>query len=212
MVVFVLFVFLVNVTYAKNYNPLKEKTIIIDPGHGGPDPGTIYKDILEKNVNLSISKELKKELSKYGVNVIMTRDGDYDLSSPGAIYRKKSDFDNRLTLINIEKADLYLSIHLNYLNDSSYYGPQVFYLNDDKDLAIITQKELNKISDSNRNVKLIPNDTYMYKRINISGLLIECGFLSNSYDRNRLVDNKYQSKIVEAIIRGLQLYFTQYSH
>ena len=95
--------------------PLSGKIIIIDPGHGGKDPGTISDSTYEKDINLEISKALEIELSKTGATVIMTRDGDYDLSEPNARWRKKSDFDNRIKLINNSKANLYLSIHLNYL-------------------------------------------------------------------------------------------------
>jgi N-acetylmuramoyl-L-alanine amidase len=193
---------------ARSNNILNNKVIVIDPGHGGVDPGTVYNDLYEKNINLEISLILKSLLEKENVKVIMTRNGDYDLSYPNAMYRKKSDFDNRIFLINNSNADLYLSIHLNYLNDSRYYGPQVFYLLDEK-LANIMQKNLNKIANSNRNIKTIPFDTYMYKKLSINGLLIECGFLSNNNDRMRLSDKEYQLKFAKSVVDTLKVYFTQ---
>ena len=193
---------------ANNVIPLTGKLIIIDPGHGGADPGTVHGQIYEKNINLRISKLLKKELESYGASVILTREGDYDLSSPNAIYRKKSDFDNRIKLINESKADLYLSIHLNYLSDSSYYWPQVFYKKEDQDLAQSIQKILNKEAASDRDIKLIPEDTYMYKRLIVSGLLIECGFLSNATERLKLNTPNYQQQIAKNISKGLVAYFT----
>ena len=69
--------------------PLSGKIIIIDPGHGGKDPGTISESIYEKDINLKISKALEIELSQSGATVIMTRDDDYDLSKPNARWRKK---------------------------------------------------------------------------------------------------------------------------
>ena len=69
--------------------PLIGKILVIDVGHGGKDPGTVYKDIYEKDINLKISLELEKELSKLGATVLLTREGDYDLSSANAIWRKK---------------------------------------------------------------------------------------------------------------------------
>ena len=119
---------------------------VLDAGHGGKDPGTISGSIYEKDINLQIVFYLKEELERLGARVILTRDGDYDLATPNAHRRKKSDFDHRISLINNSKADYYLSIHLNYLDDSSYYGPQVFYstVNDkNKDIALKLQKELN---------------------------------------------------------------------
>ena len=109
--------------------PLIGKVIVLDSGHGGLDPGTMYKNIYEKDINLAIVLELEKELSRLGASVILTRSGDYDLSKPNAYMRKKSDFDNRIKIINESKANYYFSIHLNYLEDSSYFGPQVFYNN-----------------------------------------------------------------------------------
>ena len=192
---------------AKDGRPLYGKIIYIDPGHGGYDPGTVYGNIYEKDINLNISLKLKKEIEKHGGYVYLTRNGDYDLSSPSALFRKKSDFDNRVRLINNEHPDLYLSIHMNYLNDSRYFGPQVFYNLNDENLAIKVQKSLNKITKSDRKIKLIPKDTYMYKKLKVSGLLVECGFLSNKKERENLLSTIYQQKISRAIVEGIITHF-----
>ena len=204
----IVIIFYTSLVNARGNNILKNKIIVIDPGHGGIDPGTVYNELYEKDINLDISQILKSLLEKEDVTVIMTRNKDYDLSHPNAIYRKKSDFDNRIFVINNSNADLYLSIHLNYLNDSRYYGPQVFYYSDEK-LANIMQKSLNNVANSNRNIKKIPNDIYMYKRLSVNGLLIECGFLSNSDDRLKLTNSKYQFAFAKSIVESLKIYFTQ---
>lgn len=187
--------------------PLTGKTIVIDPGHGFKDPGTSYGKIYEKDINLNISLFLEKELGALGANVILTRDGDYDLSIPNANYRKRSDFNNRIKLINESNADMYLSIHLNYLSDASYYGPQVFYNKDNKELAEIMQKIMNEELKGKREIKKIPSDTYMYSKLNVPGILIECGFLSNGIERNKLITEEYQKKIAETIAKGVLAYF-----
>lgn len=181
----------------------EEKIIIVDPGHGGLDAGAVIKNKQEKDLNLKISLILKEGLNKRGIKVIMTRDGDYDLSKPNALYRKKSDFDNRIRLINNSKAYMYISIHQNMFNNSKYYGPQVFY-NDKTNLKIANkiQKNLNKISKSNRQIKTIPN-TYMYSKLNIPGVLIECGFMSNPEELSKLQNEYYQEKIVNSIIEAI---------
>ena len=111
------------------------KVMVLDAGHGGKDRGTNVGDVYESDINLSLVLKLKNALNKHGVDVILTRDGDFDLSSPHVSRRKKSDFDNRIRLINNSGADLYLSIHINYLVDSRYYGAQVFFTksNEEKD-------------------------------------------------------------------------------
>ena len=190
------------------FYPLNGKLIIIDPGHGGIDPGTVVNDVYEKNINLNIALLLERELEKNGASVIMTRDKDYDLAGPKSSFRKKSDFDNRINLINTSGADMYISIHLNYLDDSSYYGPQVFYSKDNNNLALVIQKNMNKLLDGNREIKKIPNDIYMYNKLMPSGVLIECGFLSNSYEREKLVLLMYQEQIAKAICMGIIDYFS----
>lgn len=182
--------------------PLSGKVIVIDVGHGGADPGTMSGNIYEKDINLAISKELESELSRLGASVILVRNQDYDLSKPNALWRKKSDFDNRIKMINNSGANYYLSIHLNYLEDASYYGPQVFYnkkKENNKVIAEHIQNELNKSLKTDREVKLIPSSTYMYKELKIDGVLIECGFLSNAHERNLLVKEEYQKKIAKII-------------
>lgn len=179
--------------------PLSGKIIVLDPGHGGKDPGTSYKNIYEKDINLKIALYLEKELSKSGASVILTRDGDYDLSSANAVWRKKSDFDNRIKLINESNANMYLSIHLNYLEDSQYFGAQVFYDKENKTLAETIQEELNSKLNSDREIKKIPKKTYMYSKLNIPGVLIECGFLSNYNERNLLQTKKYQKQVASVI-------------
>ena len=179
------------------------KVIILDAGHGGKDRGTSVNGVYESDINLSLVFRLKKELSKHGVDVILTRDGDYDLSEPDATRRKKSDFDNRIKLINDSGADLYLSIHMNYLDDSRYYGAQVFYTDGNEVLASNIQSNL----DSPLKEKKLISSIYMYKKLKVPGVLIECGFLSNDRERSLLQDSDYQDKLVDAIIEGLLEYY-----
>lgn len=206
-VVFIMFIVLLKFLNVSAFMPLSGKVIVVDPGHGGKDPGTSYGNILEKDINLKIAMFLEEELSKNGATVILTREGDYDLSSANAIWRKKSDFDNRIKLINNSGADLYLSIHLNYLNDAKYYGAQVFFNKDNKELAITMQKTLNDKLQSKRQEKVIPSSTYMYNKLNVSGVLVECGFLSNYKERKLLTTKKYQHKIASAISEAIVKYY-----
>lgn len=183
------------------------KVIILDAGHGGKDKGTSVGKIYESDINLSIVKKLKKELIKHGVDVILTREGDYDLSAPNVYRRKKSDFDNRIKIINNSGADLYLSIHINYLLDSRYYGSQVFYTDSNSDLAVAIQDSLIANLHSPLKSKRLNDSIYMYKNLSIPGVLIECGFLSNDSERRLLIKGEYQKKIVDSIVQGLIKYF-----
>ena len=195
----ILFLFL---SFIINAHANKSYTVLIDPGHGGVDPGTVSYGAKEKDINLEISIVLA-DILKDKYQVLMTRNDDYDLGKPNALYRKKSDFDNRISYINHSNTDFYLSIHQNHINDPKYYGPQVFYTKPNKKYAKIIQEELNKINNTNRKIKEIPKNTYMYSKLNKPGLLIECGFMSNEMEKNNLISYKYQKKIAKAIYNGL---------
>ncbi len=204
--VFLLCLLLLNIN-VKSSLYLSGKYIIIDPGHGSKDNGTSYNDILEKDLNLSISKILEQELIKKGASVSLLREDDYDLSSPNSKRRKRSDFNNRIDFINKSNADIYLSIHINYLDSNKYSGSQVFYYGDNnKELANTIQMYLNKIN-TPRSIKVMPR-VYMYNKLNIKGVLIECGFISNNKDRNNLIKSDYQQLLAKTITEALIDYFT----
>lgn len=175
------------------------------PRHGGVDPGAYYKNIYEEDINLEITLKLRNILESKGAIVYLIREGDYDLSNPKSSLRKRSDLSNRANAINNSDADIYLSIHLNSSTSTSWRGAQAFY--DDinvknKEIAETFQKYFNKYLNSNRKAKEI-NDLYMYKRINIPGLLLEVGFISNPNERYILRQNWYQEKIANVITNCL---------
>ena len=190
--------------------PLLGKLIYIDPGHGGRDPGAIYKDIYEAPINLEISKILAQKLEKLGAIVYLTRTGDYDISDTNAWNKKHSDLQNRVNLIENANADLYLSIHLNADTSNKWKGAQVFYddVNDkNKILAETLQESFKKNLKSTRTVKEI-STYYMYRRIkNVPGALVEVGFLTNANERYLLRQNSYQNKVCDAIIEGVLNFF-----
>lgn len=199
-----------NYTYASNNSlPLLGKIIYIDPGHGGLDPGALYKTINEKDINLEISKKIEESLTRQGAIVYMTRYGDYDLSANNTINRKRSDLSRRSNIINRSNCDLYLSIHLNAETSSTWRGGQMFY--DDintknKQIAEIFQKLFKEKLNSNREYKKV-NDLYLQKRVKVPGILIEVGFLSNPNDRYLLKQDSYQSKVADVITEGVIEYF-----
>lgn len=187
--------------------PLQGKLIVVDSGHGGLDPGTVYNDIYEKDITLSIGKYLEKYLSQMGATVILTRNSDADLSNGVKNHRKKADFDNRIKIINNKYTDMYVSIHLNFLANTKYYGAQVFYNKENEKLASDIQKFLNSNLDTKREIKKIPTSTYMYKKLNTPGVLIECGFLSNAEERKKLVTDEYQEKLASVIAQAIANYY-----
>ena len=211
----VLFVLLIGicafnfVKAGNNELPLFGKIIYLDPGHGGPDPGAMYKDIKEKDINLQISKKLEERLTKLGAIVYLTRYGYYDLSVNNTINRKRSDLSRRGNIINKSDCDLFLSIHLNAESTGIWKGAQTFYNTNNKqnkEIAKILQQQFKDDLNSKRKEKN-KNDLYLQKRINKPGVLIEVGFLSNASERYLLRQKTYQDKVTLSITNGILKYF-----
>lgn len=186
--------------------PLLGKIIYLDAGHGGVDVGANYKNIYEKDINLSIVKILASKLENMGATVYLTRYGDYDLSNVGVRYRKRSDLYNRAKVINNSTADIYISIHLNSTTSSAWSGAQVFYDDVNNDNIILANFLKESIGTKREVVEI--SDMYFNRLVKIPGVLVEVGFLSNSYDRNNLINLDYQEKISDKIIDGIINYFT----
>ena len=194
-----------------NNLPLLGKVIYLDPGHGGKDPGAVWDNIYESDINLEISLQIQEELEKNGAIVYLTRYGDYDLSANYAELRKRSDLSRRANIINRSQADVYLSIHLNSDISTTWKGAQVFYntINEKNEiLAKIMQEQLKKDLNSNREYKKL-NDHYLYNRVKIPGVLIEVGFISNPNERYLLRQENYQKKVAVTIKNGLVSFLTQ---
>ena len=212
LILFLIILFSVNQVNAYvNDFPLLCKTIYLDAGHGGKDPGAIYDNVYEKDINLDIVKKLQFELEKMGAVVLLTRDDDYDLASIDAKKRKQSDLLKRANLINESKCDMYISIHLNAYSSTKWSGLQIFYddINpNNKILAEIMNETLKSNLKTVREIKR-ENGYFMYHKINVPGILIESGFITNSNDRYKLKDSNYQTILARNIVLGVVNYFSK---
>lgn len=210
LLIFFLTLISINVIIAKsNEIPLLGKVIYLDPGHGGLDPGAMYGGVLEKDINLEISKKLENKLLNLGAIVYLTRYDDYDLAVKNTNNRKRSDLSRRGNLINKSNCDLFLSIHLNAEDTGTWRGAQVFYddtNSENESIAKIFEKRFKEDLNSKREYKKV-DELYLQKRVNRPGVLLEVGFLSNSNDRYLLKQDSYQDKIVDSIVKGILEYF-----
>jgi N-acetylmuramoyl-L-alanine amidase len=189
------------------------KAIVIDPGHGGIDPGCVGKSgIEEKNINLAIATRLAALLRQAGAVVVMTREGDYDLgeeekSSNGT--RHKDDLVARVEMAEEYRADLFISIHVNSIPLTECWGAQVFYhpsSKESKRLASLIQKEFIKnIGESYRWVK--PEDFFVLRSHKYTSVIVEAGFLSNPREETLLSDPNYQNKLAWCIYAGIVRFF-----
>lgn len=209
IIMFFIFSFSISKVYATVSDlPLLGKVIYLDAGHGGVDAGAEANKIKEKDINLVLVKKLEAVLTGKGATIYLTRDGDYDLSK-SSINRKRSDLANRAKLINDSNADLYISIHLNSTTESKWRGLQIFYNSINKENKILAETMYEVINNNLSNVREVKqeNSYYMYKKINVPGVLIEAGFISNPSDNYILRSSEYQDKIVNNIALGIVEYF-----
>ena len=204
-----IFVFYI-VTVDSRELPLFQKIITIDPGHGGRDPGTRYGNLLEKDINLEISKVLQKELIKEGAIVYLIREEDIDFSKDTDYRKKRGDLKRRIDFIESKKSDIYLSIHLNWYNDYYYGGAEILYNNINKENKILAENLRESLIDNKIKTRdLKTTNLYLYSNTTVPGVLIECGFLSNKNDRYLLQTKKYQEKFSKSITSGVINYFNK---
>lgn len=205
-----------SVSVSKNVSGTKP-LIILDAGHGGLDSGCVaINGEEEKNINLSIVKDLEQMLLFSGFEVILTRDSDvsvHDDGVEGIRNQKLSDMENRLEIINAYPDSVFISIHQNQYTEPQYFGGQMFYTTKNKTnfrFAQIMQECFAEFQTGNdREIKLIDNEIYLLKNAVQPSLLIECGFLSNANDAANLSDSEYQKKTAFNIYRGLMKYLEE---
>lgn len=185
-----------------------KKTVIIDPGHGGIDVGTVGIDgSLEKNINLSISLDLYDFLMVSGINTVLTRDGDYEMYRAGE-QRTKSDLYNRMDYINSVPNSILISIHQNHFENEAEWGTQVWYSPNDEISPTLADKILQSVKkniqpENKRENKISDNSYYILYKAQKPSVMVECGFVSNENENKRLQDKEYQRDMAYSILVGI---------
>ncbi|MEG1923897.1 MAG: N-acetylmuramoyl-L-alanine amidase, partial [Clostridia bacterium] len=180
-------------------------TIVIDAGHGGIDGGVtgVKTGVRESDLNLNIALILETKLKENGFTVVMTRktkDGLYGSSGPGF---KRRDMKARREIIENAHADLVISIHINSYVSPYRSGPQVFFQKNaekGKQFAEIMQKSLNKNLHCNN--LFLSGDFYICREVSVPSIIVECGYLSNISDEEKLLKKDYRENIANAIMEG----------
>lgn len=194
------------------------KTVVLDAGHGGEDPGAVsaFSGAKEKDITLAIVLETKKLLESDGYTVILTRSEDvlnYTDENLSMTAKRRQDLQARKKLMDESNADIVVSVHLNAFTDSRYSGAQTFYTKQSvssKKLAIAIQDAMRAHLDeaNTREALLKSEDIIITKNCKVTTTIVECGFLSNEEEEKRLVNQDYQIRIAEAIKLGIDDYFT----
>ena len=191
--------------------------MVLDAGHGIPDEGAQSSNgTTEAESNLKIALKVQNLLEQSGCTVILTRSDEnaiYDIDSKTLRQKKISDIHNRVKIGNESSADIFVSIHLNKIPQSQYYGWQTFYKagnTEGKNLAVAIQNSLNNAIDkeNNRVSKTIDN-VYIIKHVEIPTTIVECGFLSNPEEEKQLLDDDYQNRLAWGIYSGIINYFCE---
>lgn len=193
-------------------------TVIVDAGHGGEDGGAVgVTGVLEKDLNLELTQRLAEWLKGAGVNVVLTRDSDRMLYGEGENIpgkRKYYDLKNRLEFAERDPNALFVSIHMNSFSDTRYSGLQVWCAEGKASLALaeaVTSEVKSRLQPSNRRrVKRADEKLFLLSRAPGCAILIECGFLSNREECERLATEDYRRELSFAIFCGIMEYLKEY--
>lgn len=192
--------------------PLLGGIVVVDPGHGGIDPGCHLDDVTEKEISLSVALLLAEELSNLGGKVFLTRTADVELSSFGRSMRTRHgrDLEGRVLLAESYKGELLVSLHVNAANSEKMGGGMVFYHPgsfESRKLAASILKHLREVTPGDQNAAL-PADFFVLRRAAMPAVLVEMGFLTHRQDRAVLVSPQGQKRLAAAIARGIEEYLS----
>lgn len=188
----------------QNGNPLKNRIIILDPGHGGKDPGAVVGSNSEKAITLKVGTLVRQKLEAAGAKVSMTRTGD--------TYPSLQD---RVDFTDANYGEIFVSIHVNSASSTSAQGTETYYAvttgdmyQEDIDLATFVNNQIvNNLNMKNRGVK--EQQYYVIRNMLIPSILVELGFLTNSEDRAKMTDDQYIELFAEAIYKGIYQYYAK---
>ena len=166
--------------------------VFIDAGHGGRDNGSSYMDRVEDKINFQIANKVEEKLKKLGIDVETSRESDEYVS-----------LRERAKKSNLSGADVFVSIHQNSADDTNAKGLETFYYNEsDKNFAQKMQNSLlNYTNGNNRGFK--KGNLQVLRDNKAPAVLVECGFISNEDEGNKLITNEYQEKVANGIVEGI---------
>lgn len=189
----------------------EKNLVIIDAGHGGEDPGAIgATGVYEKDLNLSIAKELGAALEAEGFAVVYTRTDDkllYTEEENVKGLRKISDLKNRCKIAEEYPSAIFISIHMNSFGESKYSGLQVYYGTENENsqkLATNIQKNVaERLQPENKRVIKAGKSMFLTQKIQNPCVLVECGFVTNADECKKLSEKEYQKSLSSAIVCGI---------
>lgn len=207
---------------ATNIGKDAQKTIVLDAGHGGEDPGMVseYGGVAEEHINLSVALKAKELLEKEGFKVIMTRTEDrleYALGTTNIIQKRKQDLLRRKEIMDQPEVSAVVSIHMNsFPEDTKVHGAQTFYPHNSPEsqkLAVAIQEAIRQHVDPENTrqamVRGKPQELpiIILRDLKNTTVILEGGFLSNQEETAKLATDEYQQKLAVAVAEGVKSYF-----
>ncbi len=187
-------------------------TVVIDAGHGGEDAGAISADgHYEKDINLHIAFLLCEMLKSNGVNVVMTRTEDILLYDKNADYqgrKKVLDLAARRKIAEETPGCIFVSIHMNAYPQTQYHGLQVWYSPNHPSSQLLAENIQQTVAsslqpDNDRAVKRATSSIYLLHHLHVPAVLVECGFLSNPEEAERLASKDYRQQLALALFLAI---------
>lgn len=186
---------------------LRGKVIVVDPGHGGDNPGAVDNNTREADVNLAVALKLRDRLRQAGATVLMTRDSDRNVAPVGSPLSQ--ELQARVDVAENNRADIFVSLHSNENSDSSITGATTYYPRGKSSaLAREVQKAVvRETGEADKGAQ--PEGFYVLRNITMPGILVEMGFLSNAGEAAKLRSDSYRSRIAQGVFDGIADYFQQ---
>lgn len=196
--------------------PVYSGVVLIDPGHGGFDGGAVAEDgTTEKHLNLAVALYLRDLLYVCGVPVEMTRQTDMGLEEDSsASIREKKTTDMRRRLEKYNEAAVVISVHQNHFSVPKYNGTQLFYSTNHSGSAALAQSIRESVVEwvqpqNTRELKKATDGIFLLYHTTTPAVLVECGFLSNPDEREKLKTPAYQQQMAFAVMAGFWNYQSQ---
>ncbi len=217
IVILIICIFFMTSSFVSNEISNNTPLIIIDAGHGGKDGGAVASDGSEEQyINLDIALKLNELLTESGYKTLLTRTDNnsiHDESAKTIREQKVSDIHNRLKIIENNPNSVFVSIHQNFYTQKRYWGAQVFYSENNLSSSYLAKNIQESIKnnvqpDNNREIKPAGDSIFILYNTTVPAVLVECGFLSNDEEAEKLSDESYRMKIAEAISDGVIKYIS----
>lgn len=190
--------------------PLAGRRIVVDPGHGGIDPGCHRGGILEKELTLRVALILAERLTERGAEVTLTRETDTELShlTQSEPTRHGRDLAARVLIAEERGAELLVSLHVNAASSPSLGGAIVFHHQGSERGRLLAQAILERLEPvvPGNQSGVLPRDFYILRRASMPAVLVELGFLTHPRDREKLLSEEGRAHMAEAIASGIEAY------